>query len=381
MKSNLYIFTIVSLLIVQSLTAQSSYFPSKNWERKSASDLKINPAKLDSAVALALRSENKVEKDLRISMLKSYALEPDYKIIGPTKMRGGSAGLVIKGGYIVAEWGDVSRVDMAFSVTKSFLSTVAGLAVDQGLIAKTTDRVGAHVWDATFEGEHNSNVTWQHLLHQSSDWSGTLFGLHDWADRPPKEGDIDQWKYRKILEPGTTFEYNDVRVNLLAYSLLQVFRKPLPQVLKESIMDPIGASTTWRWNGYDHSYVNLDGIMMQSVSGGGHHGGGMFISAQDMARMGLLYLRNGSWKGSQLISKNWIAEARKPSTPNTNYGYMWWLNTDQKWKGVSPKVYYAAGYGGNYIVVDEEHDLVIVTRWIADDAIGELVKRVVEAGK
>jgi CubicO group peptidase (beta-lactamase class C family) len=381
MKSNLYIFTIVSLLIVQSLTSQSSYFPSKNWEMKSASDLKINPAKLDSAVALALRSENKVEKDLRISMLKSYALEPDYKIIGPTKMRGGSAGLVIKGGYIVAEWGDVSRVDMAFSVTKSFLSTVAGLAVDQGLIAKTTDKVGAHVWDATFEGEHNSKVTWQHLLHQSSDWSGTLFGLHDWADRPPKEGGIDQWKNRKILEPGTTFEYNDVRVNLLAYSLLQVFRKPLPQVLKESIMDPIGASTTWRWNGYDHSYVNLDGIMMQSVSGGGHHGGGMFISAQDMARLGLLYLRNGNWKGRQLISKNWIAEARKPSAPNTNYGYMWWLNTDQKWKGVSPKVYYAAGYGGNYIVVDEENDLVIVTRWITDDGIGELVKMVIESVK
>lgn len=379
MKSILYLLT--TLLVTQSSIGQSVYFPTKTWERKAPKELKINSGTLDIAVALALRSENKVEKDLRLSMIKSYALEPDYKIVGPTRMRGGSAGMVIKSGYVVAEWGDVNRVDMTFSVTKSFLSTVAGLAVDQGLIAKTTDKVRDLVWDATYEGAHNGKVTWQHLLQQSSDWSGTLFGLHDWADRPPKEGSIDEWKNRKLIEPGTTFEYNDVRVNLLAYSLLQVFRKPLPQVLKDNIMDPINASTTWRWNGYDHSYVNLDGQMMQTVSGGGHHGGGIFISAQDMARLGLLYLRNGNWNGKQLISKDWIAEAKKPSIPNTNYGYMWWLNTDQKWKGVSPKVYYAAGYGGNYIVVDEENDLVIVTRWISDDSIGDVVRIVTEAVK
>ena len=79
----------------------------------------------------------------------------------------------------------------------------------------------------------------------------------------------------KLNEPGTFFKYNDVRVNLLAYSLLQVSRKPLPVVLKEKIMDPIGASTTWRWYGYDNSFVNIDGVMVQSVSGGGHFGGGL----------------------------------------------------------------------------------------------------------
>lgn len=64
--------------------------------------------------------KNKVDRDLRIANMKSYSREPDYKILGPTKLRGGPAGLVIKNGYIVAQWGDVNRVDMTFSVTKVF---------------------------------------------------------------------------------------------------------------------------------------------------------------------------------------------------------------------------------------------------------------------
>ncbi|MGL5945445.1 MAG: serine hydrolase domain-containing protein, partial [Sediminibacterium sp.] len=287
---------ILSLLIVVTISsftfAQSIYFPDTTWQTKTALQLKLNQALLDSAVKLAINNENKVDKDLRIAILKSYANEPDYKIIGPTKERGTAAGMIVKDGYIVAQWGDINRVDMTFSATKSFLSTTAGLALDKGLIKSIHDYVQDYVWDETFRGPNNSKITWDHLLTQSSDWSGSLFGLHDWADRPPREGTIDDWKKRKLNEPGTFYKYNDVRVNILAYSLLQVWRKPLPQVLKEKIMDPIGASTTWRWYGYDNSFVNIDGIMTQSVSGGGHHGGGLFINTLDMARFGLLFLRN-----------------------------------------------------------------------------------------
>ena len=362
-----------------AVTAQQLYFPDTAWQIKKPAELKMNKALLDSAVAMALNSENKVERDLRIANMKSYAREPGYKILGPMKLRGGPAGLVIKNGYIAAQWGDINRVDMTFSVTKSYLSSIAGLAVDNGLIKNVSDKVNQYVWDETFEGVHNSKITWQHLLTQSSDWSGNLFGLNDWADRPPKEGNIDDWKNRKLVEPGTVFEYNDVRVNLLAYSLLQVWRKPLPAVLKEKIMDPIGASATWRWYGYENSYVNMDGLMMQSVSGGGHHGGGIFINTLDHARLGLLFLRNGKWKTQQLLSEKWISEAQQSSVANKNYGYMWWLNTTQDWKGISPKVYYAAGYGGNYIVVDKEHDLVVVTRWMDDTKIAEVINLIIQS--
>lgn len=373
------VLAVLFSLAVFNSNAQSLYYPDTAWQVKQPGELKMNVALLDSAVSLALRSENKVDRDLRIANMKAYANEPDYKIIGPMKQRGGPAGLVIKNGYIVAQWGDLNRVDMTFSATKSYLSTVAGLAVDSGLIKSVSDKVANYVWDGSFEGEHNSKITWEHLLNQSSDWSGTLFGLHDWADRPPKTGGIDDWKNRKLNEPGTFYKYNDVRVNLMAYSLLQVWRKPLPMVLKEKIMDPIGASDTWRWYGYENSYVNMDGLMMQSVSGGGHHGGGIFINTYDQARFGLLFLRKGKWKNRQLVSEKWVNAVHQSSQAEKNYGYMWWINATQNWKGVSPGVFYAAGFGGNYIVVDQEHDLLVVTRWMDDTRIGEVFSLIVQS--
>ena len=365
MKTNVIILVYV-IFSFSYASAQNTYFPDVVWQSKKPEDLGLNKILLDSAIIMATKNENSAEKDLRIALLKSYAREPGYKIIGPTKHRGGPAGVIIKNGYVIAQWGDVDRVDMTFSATKSFLSTVAGLAVDRGIITSVKDPVKKYVIDESFEAEHNSRVTWEHLLHQSSDWSGSLFGLHDWADRPPKDGSIDEWKNRSLVEPGTVYEYNDVRVNLLAYSLLNVWRKPLPMVLKENIMDPIGASTSWRWHGYENTYVNMDGLMMQSVSGGGHHGGGLFSNTMDMARFGLLFLRNGKWKDKQLISERWIQEAIRPSLTQKDYGYLWWLNSDKKWKNVPSGAFYALGYGGNYIIVDRDNDMVIVIRWVND---------------
>jgi CubicO group peptidase (beta-lactamase class C family) len=293
--------------------------------------------------------------------------------------RGKPAGIILKNGYIVAQWGDVKRVDMTFSVSKSFLSTVAGLAADDHLIKNIDDHVNEYLWGDKFDGEHNSKITWRHLLTQSSDWSGCLFDVCDWADRPPKQGGIDDWKNRKLLEPGSTFEYNDVRVNLLAYSLLEVIRKPLPVVLRDRIMDPIGASTTWRWYGYDNSFINIDGQMIESVSGGGHFGGGIFINTLDQARFGLLFLRKGKWKNKQLISEQWVNSVGQPSAANRSYGLMWWTNQENQLGNISKNIYYANGFGGNFIVVDNEHDLVIVSRWLEPNKIGELVRLVISA--
>lgn len=369
---------IILLSIFHVTHAQSPYYPDTAWQRKKPSDLKINSSKIDSALKFAAANEIKIDYDLRVANLKSYANEPGYKILGPMRERGKAAGLIIKNGYIVAEWGDVKRIDMTFSVTKSFLSTVAALAYDDHLI-NVDDLVGEYVWDDQFKGAHNSKITWRHLLTQSSDWSGCLFDICDWADRPPREGSIDDWKNRKLIEPGTNFEYNDVRVNLLAYALLQVIRKPLTVVLKEKVMDKINASTTWRWYGYDNSFVNVDGVMMQSVSGGGHFGGGLFINTLDMARFGLLFSRNGRWKNEQLISKDWIAMATLPSVANRSYGFMWWLNEENNLKDVSKKIYHAEGFGGNSIVIDAEHDLVIVARWLEPAKLSDFVRLIESA--
>tara|TARA_Y100001956_G_C4115690_1_gene184763 strand:- start:372 stop:1562 length:1191 start_codon:yes stop_codon:yes gene_type:complete len=376
-----FIFCSLAICFTTSqVYSQKVYFPAAtaDWETITVKDAGANQKLLDEAINFANENEYSESKDLKQAILKGFEREPFHYLAGPVRERGGPAGLILKGGKIVASWGDVNRVDMTFSVTKSYLSTVAGLAFDAGLIANTDDKVADYVWDGTFQGRHNSKINWHHLLTQSSDWSGELFGMKDWADRPPREGDIDDWKNRKLNEPGTIFEYNDVRVNLLAYSLLNVWRKPLPIVLKEKIMDPIGASTTWRWYGYEHSFVTIDGLKMQSVSGGGHSGGGVFINTYDHARFGLLFLRNGNWNGKQLISEDWIAKAVTSSEANASYGYMWWLNKgDRKWEGVDDEsIFYAAGFGGNFIVVDKSNDLVIVTRWLEPSKIGEMVAKV-----
>lgn len=381
MKLNLSSYLL--LFLWSTFLLGQSYFPKSRgaWEEKEPKEFKINSKKLESAIDFAMDNEYSGSRDLRIAILKGFAHEPYHKILGPTKKRGGPSGLILKNGYQITSWGDIKRVDMTFSVTKSYLSTVAGLAVDQNLIS-TKEKVSTTVWDTTIDGSHNQQITWEHLLNQSSDWSGTLWGGHDWADRPPKEGSIDDWKNRDFYTPGTRFEYNDVRVNFLAYSLLQVWRKPLPQVLKKHIMDPIGASTTWRWFGYDNSWIDLDGHHVQSVSGGGHSGGGIFINTLDHARFGLLFLNKGVWNGKQLISQDWIEKATASSPAKMNYGYMWWLNkkgTSRFWEGVPENVFYAAGFGGNFIVIVPDEELVIVTRWLEPSQIGSFVKGVLDA--
>lgn len=373
--------TVLLLFCLLSVSAQSYFPPRGQWETRQASAFGLDQTKLNEAIQFAEANEYSGSRDLRIAILEGFASEPFHEILGPTKKRGGPAGVIIKGGYIVAQWGDVDRVDMTFSVTKSYLSTMAGLAVDAGLIANTQDKVMDYVWDGTFEGAQNSKITWHHLLNQSSAWSGELFGIKDWADRPPRNGGIDDWKFTKPVEPGTVMEYNDVRVNVLAYSLLNVWRKPLPQVLKEKIMDPIGASTTWRWFGGDKAWVNIDGVKMQSVTGGGHSGAGLFVNTLDHARFGLLFLNEGNWKGQQLISKDWVQAVQQPSEAMESYGYMWWLNRGpRKWKEVEDEsIYFAAGFGGNFIVVDKTNDMVIVTRWLEPNKIGEMVQKVLSA--
>ncbi|WP_339648252.1 serine hydrolase [uncultured Salegentibacter sp.] len=359
-----------------NISAQHIYFPEAGtWEEKDPKSFNLD---FSEAIQLAEANEYSESKDLRQAILKGFQHEPYHEILGPTKRRGGPAGIILKNGYLVAKWGDTKRVDMTFSVTKSFLSTTALLALDQNLITNVKDPVINYVWDNTFEGEHNSKITWKHLLEQNSDWSGELWGSYDWADRPSQDTGIDDWRNRKLNEPGTHFKYNDVRVNVLAYSLLNVFRKPLPKVLKEKIMDPINASSSWRWFGYENSWTTIDGYKMQSVSGGGHSGGGMFINTEDMARFGLLFMNNGNWNGEQLISEALIQEAIQPSATNPNYGYMWRLNADgpRQWKNIDKNIFYAAGFGGNFIIVDRKENLVIVTRWLEPSKIEEFVQKI-----
>ncbi|MEE4305061.1 MAG: serine hydrolase [Wenzhouxiangella sp.] len=355
------------------------YFPGpRDWEVATPTATGFDPQSLESAIEFARSKAVTDPSDLHRVLLDTYtSREPGYRVLGPTHPRDGDSGMILSGGRIVAQWGDIHRADMTFSVVKSYLSTLAALAVERGLIDSLHDPVADYVTDGKFAGEHNSGITWHHLLQQTSDWSGTLWDTPDWADRPVGDN-VEEWRNREMHEPGTHFKYNDVRVNLLAYSLLQVFRKPLPVVLRDAIMRPIGASNTWRWHGYENSWITLDARRIQSVSGGGHFGGGLFISTEDHARYGLLFLNRGAWDGQRLIPDAWFDQLRQPTDARPDYGYMWWLNTGKERIPAAPEnAYWAAGFGGNYIYVDECNDLVVVLRWIPE--LAETIKRILDA--
>jgi CubicO group peptidase (beta-lactamase class C family) len=376
--------------------------PAGAWERRSPSAMGMDSVKLADAIAYAVEKESKTPRDLELNHYQSFGREPFGAAIGPLSPRGGATGVIVRKGYVVATWGDPTAVEITNSVTKSFLSTVVGLAFDAGRIRSVDDTVsqvmppilraypngtglgadwpGDAKWLRPFDSPHNKRLTWDNLLRQVSDWEGTLWGKPEWADRPAQQ--VNTWTTRPRVEPGSAYEYNDTRVNVLALAALQVWREPLPDILREKIMEPIGASNTWRWYGYDNSWIVLDGKLVQSVSGGGHWGGGMMINAWDMARFGLLTQRRGVWGGKQLLSEAWVTKALTPTPAQPTYGYMnWFVNTDRKYvPAAPPQAFVHVGAGNNIIYVDPVNDVVAVVRWIDSNAsVNGFVERLLAA--
>ncbi len=399
----LLLIAVAALALPQAAPAQAPavYFPGPGdaWERRAPEEVGLNPDRLREAVEFAISAESQAPRDLLQNHIGTFGQEPIGEAIGPFRERGDASGVILRNGYIVAEWGDPFRVEPTFSVTKSFLSTTVGIAYDRGLLRDVHARVrdsfapvvalkgppsgeggglspptGA-AFDAfevllPFESAHNAAITWDHLLRQTSDWQGELWGKPDWADRP--RGDLEAWRTRDRFEPGTNYMYNDVRVNLLALAATNLFRRPLPEILREEVMDPIGASGSWRWFGYDNSWIVLDGRLVQSVSGGAHWGGGMWISARDLARFGYLTLRRGKWEDRQILSEEWVSMALTPTPVQRGYGYMnWYLTSD------GSGAFSHRGAGPNTVYVNPEHDLVIVTRWVGN--WNGVVQRVIAA--
>jgi CubicO group peptidase (beta-lactamase class C family) len=354
--------------------AAASYFPpAQAWQHKAPAELGMDPAKLAEAIAFAQSHETERARDFS-DQQKTFGT-PLGSL--PTK-RAATNGVVIYKGYVVAEFGDTSFVDPTYSVAKSMLSTVAGVAVRDGRIPNLDASVAQLVGDGGYASPHNAPITWRNHLQQESEWEGELWGKN--ANFIGHEAfGAGERKPRTFQQPGTFYEYNDVRINRFALSLLRVFGKPVPQVFEEEVMNPIGASNTWKWVPYHNSYVELDGKMVASVSGGTRWGGGMWINSWDMARFGYLWLRGGNWAGKQILPPAYVKAATTPSEHGPDYGYLWWLNTKGKnLPGLPPTAFAALGAGSNDIVVSPDHDLVIVWRWHAGNP-AEFAKRVIAA--
>jgi len=365
---------LLALLAAAPVAQTGPYFPPAGaWAKKAPAELGLDPAKLAEAVTYAQSRETNRAIDFS-DQEKTFGT-----LLGslPTK-RARTNGVIIFKGYVVAEFGDTTWVDPTYSVAKSMMSSVAGIAVRDGRITNLDEPVGATVKDGGYDAPHNGQVTWKMHLQQETEWEGNMWGKQDDFVGADAFG-AGQRKPRERQKPGTFYEYNDVRINRLGLSLLRTFKKPVPEVFRDEIMDPIGASNAWKWVPYHNSYVDVDGTKMASVSGGTRWGGGMWINSWDMARFGYLWLRGGKWGDKQILPPAYVKAAISPSAHGPDYGYLWWLNTlGKNYPGLPTTVYGARGAGSNAILISPDHDLVVVWRWHAGNE-AELVKRVIAA--
>jgi CubicO group peptidase (beta-lactamase class C family) len=313
---------------------------------------------------------------------------PFDRLRGPVHSRGPQSGVVRRHGAEIAAWGEPERADLTFSVAKTYLALLAGIAQGQGLLPDENERVSARLPDIGFaDSEHNRAVTWTHLLTQTSEWEGTCLGIPDTVDRwrkvaqDPRPAGGPKGGARPLHAPGTYWEYNDVRINQLALALLHLFRRPLPEVFLEQVLRPLGGGDGFAWQGYDDAWIDLPGVgRVPSVPGGSHWGAGVSISARDQARIGQLLLDGGVASGRRVIAADWIARMLAPCPIAPFYGRLVWLNRDGRaFPGLSARAAFMVGAGGHYVGLDPDLDAVIVLRWLDPAHAGATIARIAAA--
>ncbi len=299
---------------------------------------------------------------------------PFNRLRGPVHARGGASGVVWQHGKEIAAWGEPGRTELTFSVAKTYLALLAGVAQRDGLLPDEDEPVAARLPGIGFDDSaHNRAVTWAHLLTQTSEWEGTCFGLPDSVDRwrkvaqDPRPAAGPKGGARPLQAPGTYWEYNDVRINQLALALLHLFRRPLPEVFLERVLVPSGGGDDdFAWRGYDDAWTELPGVgRVQSVPGGTHWGAGVSIGARDQARIGQMLLDGGTRNGRRVVAAEWIAGMVSPCPIAPFYGRLLWLNRGGlAFPGASGSAFFMLGAGGHHVWIDPALDAVVVLRWL-----------------
>jgi len=246
---------------------------------------------------------------------------------------------------------------ISWSVAKSFISALVGIAYEEGLIDSLDDPVTKYLDD--FKETGYDDVTIKDILQMSS---GVLFN-EDYADY---DSDINRFgravatgtsmrDFSKTLtrerEPGTYMHYVSINTQVLGFLLQEVTNKSISQYLYNKIWNPLGME--------DSAYFILDDVKDEFALGG------LNATLRDYAKFGLLYLQNGRWNDNQIISKQWIEDShstdgihlvpgeRETSSNPWGYGYQWWV------PGFPDTDYTASGVYNQYIYIDPLSEIVI----------------------
>jgi len=256
--------------------------------------------------------------------------------------------LIIRNGYLVSEsyfgpYQEDTRHEL-FSVTKSFVATLIGIALDKGYIDELDHRVLDFFPDGAFANldRQKEDMTLEDVLTMRSglDWKegdpvyGAMYYSLDWVkfvlDKP------------MILPAGSQFNYCSGCSHLLSAILQLTTGMNTDDFAEQTLLKPLGISNV-KWE-RDNTGIPIGGWGLQ-------------ITPRDMAKLGYLYLQNGQWDGEQIVSTQWVKNATQTHTETDGelgYGYQWWTYP-------SLAAYTALGRDGQTIFVIPEKDLVIVT--------------------
>ena len=242
------------------------------------------------------------------------------------------------------------ELETSFSVAKSFLSTLVGIAIDQGLIADVDEPVTDYLPQLAARDPRFERITLRDLLTMSS-------GLrYEESSFPWPWGD-DTYTYgvdlrKEALErteieraPGREWHYNNYNPLLLGLVLERATGKSVSDYMASELWQPLGAARDTTWN------LDSEGSGFEKMESG------LNATARDYARLGLLLLHGGSWNGERIVSRGWVraaTAAQIASDYDNPYGYFWWVD------GTHPGRFYAFGNYGQYIYVDPVADAVVV---------------------
>ncbi len=321
---------------------------------------------------------------------------PYNRLFGPVHARGGVSGVVLQHGNEVCRWGTPERADLTFSVAKTYLALLAGVAHREGLLPDPDQPVVESLPGVGFDSPHNRSITWTHLLTQVSEWEGDCLGLPDTVDRyrhvahDPKKVEGVKGSARPLQTPGTYWEYNDVRINQLSLALLHLFNEPLPAVFEREILHPLGAGQGFAWRGYDRAWVDLPARggrpaqRVPYVPGGTHWGAGVSISSIDQARIAQMLLQGGRCRvdgqDRSLLPRSWVSAMTRPCPLAPFYGMLTWLNPHGgNFPGASEQAWFMVGAGGNYVWIEPALDAVVVVRWLDSAHFAGFCERMTQA--
>ncbi len=267
--------------------------------------------------------------------------------------------LVVRHGSIVFEHYyhgyDASHYHEIASVTKSFVSALIGaalqdnlLSLDQPIISFFPDYVNEDT------DPRKREISIRHLLSLTSGWDWNPQKYPDLGERLSQAPDQRRVMFDLPLahEPGTVFAYQPVDSHLLSAIITTASGKPTLEYASERLFQPLGIPTDeaagFAWE--------------QDRQGYAMGPSGLWLTTHDMAKLGYLYLHKGLWDGQQLVSADYIAQATRTqsagdwsATGEVTYGYHWWVSEHN-----GHAAFFAAGYGGQFIYVIPDHDLVVV---------------------